>query len=178
MGGGAVVAWWSPAHTRMTSVGTDGSRLLSTSVCADMLTHLRKAGPTTIHLDAADPRPLYQQMYEKLRQLILGSHIATGTQMPSTRVLAQELGVSRNTVLAAFSQLAAEGYLTSRPGAGGFVADPLPDDMFRARRATAHIPQVMGGDRRVSGQGTRLRSLWMPWVAWARSQRAFAVGVP
>ena len=143
-----------------------------------MLTHLRKAGLTTIHLDAADPRPLYQQMYEKLRQLILGSHIAPGTQMPSTRVLAQELGVSRNTVLAAFSQLAAEGYLTSRPGAGSFVADPLPDDMFRARRATAHIPQVMAGDRRVSAQGTRLRSLFLPWVAWTRSQRAFAVGVP
>ena len=143
-----------------------------------MLTHLRKAGLTTIHLDAADPRPLYQQMYEKLRQLILCSHIAPGTQMPSTRVLAQELGVSRNTVLAAFSQLAAEGYLTSRAGAGSFVADPLPDDTFRARRAAANIPPVMRGDRRVSSQGTRLRSLFLPWVAWTRSQRAFAVGVP
>jgi GntR family transcriptional regulator/MocR family aminotransferase len=143
-----------------------------------MLTHLRKAGLTTIHLDPADPRPLYQQMYEKLRQLILASHIPAGTQMPSTRVLAQELGVSRNTVLAAFSQLASEGYLTSRAGAGSFVADPLPDDMFRARRATAHLPQIIRGVRTISEQGSRLRQLFLPWVAWTRSQRALAVGVP
>ena len=143
-----------------------------------MLTHLRRAGLTTIHLDPADPRPLYQQMYEKLRQLILDAHIAPGAQMPSTRALAQELGVSRNTVLAAFAQLSTEGYLTSRAGSGSFVADPLPDDMFRARRATAHLPQIMRGHRPVSEQGSRLRQLFLPWVAWTRSQRAFAVGVP
>jgi GntR family transcriptional regulator/MocR family aminotransferase len=143
-----------------------------------MLTHLRKAGLTTIHLDPADPRPLYQQIYERLRQLILDSHIAPGAQMPATRVLAGDLGVSRNTVLAAFSQLAAEGYLTSRAGSGSFVADPLPDDMFRTRRATAHLPQIVRGTRPISAEGRRMRELFLPWVAWTRSQRAFAVGVP
>jgi len=143
-----------------------------------MLTHLRRAGLTTIHLDPADPRPLYQQMYEKLRQLILDTHIAPGTQMPSTRALAQELGVSRNTVLAAFAQLSTEGYLVSRAGSGSYVADPLPDDMFRTRRATAHLPQIIRGPRPVSQQGSRLRELFLPWVAGTRSQRAFAVGVP
>ena len=171
MGVGAVLRFRYTAHTPYKH------RTLSLHR-ADMLTHLRRAGLTTIHLDPADPRPLYQQMYEKLRQLILDSHIAPGTQMPSTRALAQELGVSRNTVLAAFAQLSTEGYLTSRTGSGSFVTDPLPDDMFRARRATAHLPQIIRGNRPVSQQGSRLRELFLPWVAWTRSQRAFAVGVP
>ena len=171
MGEGAVLRSWYTAHT------PEQYRILSRSR-ADMLTHLRRAGLTTIHLDPADARPLYQQMYEKLRQLILDAHIPPGTQMPSTRALAQELGVSRNTVLAAFAQLSTEGYLTSRAGSGSYVADPLPDDMFRARRPAAHLPQIIRGNRPVSQQGSRLRELYLPWVAGSRSQRAFAVGVP
>ena len=96
MGVGAVLRFRYTAHNPIQEPN-------SLFTPCDMLTHLRRAGLTTIHLDPADARPLYQQMYEKLRQLILDSHIAPGTQMPSTRALAQELGVSRNTVLAAFA---------------------------------------------------------------------------
>jgi GntR family transcriptional regulator/MocR family aminotransferase len=49
-----------------------------------------------------------------------------------------ELGVSRNTVVAAFEQLVAEGYLESRTGDGTYVSRALPDDMLSVRTATTH----------------------------------------
>lgn len=55
--------------------------------------------------------------------------------MPSTRVLAADLGVSRNTILQAFEQLRAEGYLRGAVGSGTFVADPLPDELVHASRS-------------------------------------------
>ena len=67
-------------------------------------------------------KPLFQQIYENIRQAILSRHLRVGTKIPSTRKLAKELKVSRNTVLNAFEQLFAEGYLITKPGSGTFVA--------------------------------------------------------
>ena len=58
-----------------------------------------------------------------------------GQRLPSTRAMAVELGVSRNTVVTAFEQLLAEGYLEGRVGAGTFVAPHLPDVVLRTRAA-------------------------------------------
>lgn len=69
--------------------------------------------------------PLHRQLYEGLRAAILTGHGA-GTRLPSTRTLAAELGISRNTVSEAFAQLLAEGYVEGRPGAGTFVSRELP----------------------------------------------------
>ncbi len=61
-----------------------------------------------------------------LRSAIQTRRLAAGTQLPSTRVLAQDLGVARGTVAAAYDQLVAEGYLLARPRAGTRVADLGP----------------------------------------------------
>lgn len=71
--------------------------------------------------------PLYQQLYEHLRQEILSGGLKRGTKLPSTRALAEELGVSRNTILNAYDQLLAEGYLESVEGSGTFVSRVLPE---------------------------------------------------
>ena len=73
------------------------------------------------------PTPLYQQLYERLRAAILTGHIAAGTVLPSTRGLAEVLGISRNTVLNAYDQLAAEGYVLGKEGSGTVVASVLPE---------------------------------------------------
>ena len=55
--------------------------------------------------------PLHRQLYESIRDGILKGRLTKGSQVPSSRILMKDLGVSRNTVLSALEQLVAEGYL-------------------------------------------------------------------
>jgi GntR family transcriptional regulator/MocR family aminotransferase len=70
--------------------------------------------------------PLHRQAYRALRSAILTRRLAPGAKLPATRVLARELGLSRNTVLAAYEQLVAEGYAAARTGSGTTVCETLP----------------------------------------------------
>jgi GntR family transcriptional regulator/MocR family aminotransferase len=81
--------------------------------------------PTIIHLNRETDAPLYQQLYFALRGQILGGVLLPGVGLPPSRKLAQQLGVARVTVTEAYAQLEAEGYVSSRRGAGTFVAEGL-----------------------------------------------------
>ncbi len=76
--------------------------------------------------------PLHRQIYSAIRAAILQGRLKEGSRLPATRTLAQGLGLSRNSVLQAFEQLSAEGYLVGRTGAGTYVASPLPEAMLPA----------------------------------------------
>jgi GntR family transcriptional regulator/MocR family aminotransferase len=76
--------------------------------------------------------PLYRQIYQALKQKILSGEIARGRKMPSSRLLAEDLRVSRNIVMIAYDQLIAEGYLESRRGSGTYVAT-IPDDFLNSK---------------------------------------------
>lgn len=65
--------------------------------------------------------PKFRQLYRIWRQRIVSGQVKPGERLPSTRVLAQELGLSRTTILSAFDQLVAEGYAETRPGAGTYA---------------------------------------------------------
>ena len=69
--------------------------------------------------------PLQQQLYQQLSQRILNQRYRPGSQLPSSRQMAQDLGVSRNTVNAVYDQLKAEGFLQSRAGKGVFVHEDI-----------------------------------------------------
>ncbi len=73
-----------------------------------------------LELDGQGPR--YAQLTRALKQAILGGRCAPESRLPATRVLARELDLSRNTVLAAYEQLAAEGFIDGRVGSGCYVA--------------------------------------------------------
>jgi GntR family transcriptional regulator/MocR family aminotransferase len=73
-------------------------------------------------LDRQASLPLHRQLYDQIREAILTGQLAAGTQLPPGRLLAGQLGVSRTTVVQAYEQLAAEGYLEGQQGAGTFVA--------------------------------------------------------
>ncbi|MEY4531872.1 MAG: hypothetical protein RLZZ156_2593 [Deinococcota bacterium] len=75
-----------------------------------------------IHLDSTINTSLHRQLYNTLRNAILDGVLPHGTKLPATRALANAHGISRNTVLAAFEDLIAEGFLESKIGAGTFVA--------------------------------------------------------
>ena len=76
---------------------------------------------------------LYEQIYRAIREAILGGRVRGGTRLPTTRALAAELGVSRNTVIAAFEPLQAEGYVASRVGAGTFVVPQVGSQVASGR---------------------------------------------
>ena len=75
-----------------------------------------------MYLELDGQGPLYDQLTRALKTSILDGRIAAGTQLPPTRELAQELQISRTTVLAAYEQLRAEGYIDGRVGSGSFVS--------------------------------------------------------
>ena len=101
-----------------------------------------------VRLDRASSEPLYQQLYRQIREeLETGSFDSSASRVPSSRVLAATLGISRPTVNQAFSKLLAEGYLQVRKGSGIFVADHLPATFLKApgratRTRTGHSPRV------------------------------------
>jgi GntR family transcriptional regulator/MocR family aminotransferase len=79
-----------------------------------------------LRLPGAGSRDLLRELHRQLRSAILDGRLQPGARLPATRALAQQLGVSRNTMLAAYDLLLSEGYLLGRPGAGTYVADTLP----------------------------------------------------
>jgi GntR family transcriptional regulator/MocR family aminotransferase len=85
-----------------------------------------------IRIDPVAGKSLQAQIAEQIRQLILDGRLAPRVRMPASRELAQDLDVSRNTVIGAFARLAAEGLLQGREPIGTFVAErvapqsPLP----------------------------------------------------
>jgi GntR family transcriptional regulator / MocR family aminotransferase len=83
---------------------------------------------------------LQKQLYRQIRDSILTGTLRPGTSLPSSRELAQELGVSRNTAILAYEWLCNEGYLESRQGAGTFVTARLPD-IYLASPDTSVIPE-------------------------------------
>lgn len=89
-----------------------------------------KGRAPAIGFKLAGGRPIHIQIYERLRSAILRRVLTAGARLPSTRALAEELGVSRTTVLTAYEQLLAEGYVEGRSGAGTRVAARLPDDLL------------------------------------------------
>ncbi|MEP6901287.1 MAG: PLP-dependent aminotransferase family protein [Actinomycetota bacterium] len=75
--------------------------------------------------------PFYRQIYEAIRRAILSGKLVSGVRLPASRVLAKQLSVSRITVVNAFEQLLAEGYLEGKTGAGTFVASNIPEDLLQ-----------------------------------------------
>ncbi|MGN0485450.1 MAG: PLP-dependent aminotransferase family protein [Lachnospiraceae bacterium] len=76
-----------------------------------------------IPLDSGGEKALYEQIYEYIRTEIADGKFSCGERLPSTRLLAQNLQVSRSTVEYAYDQLLSEGYIESQPYRGYFVSD-------------------------------------------------------
>jgi GntR family transcriptional regulator/MocR family aminotransferase len=95
-------------------------------------------------LDADTDKPLYTQIVDVVIREIRSGRLAPGDRLPGTRSVARALGVHRNTVLTAFSELIAEGWLSTRPGSGTVIAAELPSTALgragKRRRAKAPFP--------------------------------------
>lgn len=96
----------------------------------------------SISLDRTQSENLQVQLYLQVQQLITVGELVSGDPLPPTRVLAEDLGVSRNTVTYAFDRLNNEGYLETRGTAGTFVAQNLPRDLLSQRSLQADTSPV------------------------------------
>jgi len=121
-----------------------------------------------VELDRGGELPLHQQLERTLRDAVRAGRLQAGTPLPSSRRLADELGVSRGVVTSAYDQLAAEGYLETRQGAPvrvarGVRAQPPrpPTPSLRAKFAydfSPGLPDLAGFPR-----DRWLRSLRRAW---------------
>ena len=75
----------------------------------------------TVELDHKSKIPLYEQLYIKIREMVLNGELKEGERLPAERGLAMNLQISRNTVALAYEQLCAEGYVEVRPQSGCYV---------------------------------------------------------
>ncbi|ALN61695.1 bacterial regulatory s, gntR family protein [Lysobacter antibioticus] len=110
-------------------------------------------------LETGQGQPAYARICERIRSAIVSGALAPNARLPSSRVLAQDLGVARNTVDWALGQLVADGYIVRRRGAGSFVAASLPERDTRplaAKRSTQAA--AVEDERRLSRRATALRS--------------------
>ena len=74
-----------------------------------------------VALDTSKKEPLYEQIYNSIKEEIITGVLPFGARLPSARRLSKHLDVSRNTVDTAYAQLCAEGYIESKPKRGFFV---------------------------------------------------------
>jgi GntR family transcriptional regulator / MocR family aminotransferase len=92
-----------------------------------------------LHIDLNGRRDLSAQLYRQIRGAVLDGRLPRGTALPSSRELAGRLAVSRNTVTVAYDRLAAEGFVTGRPGAGTYVSVAVSPQRS-GERAAAPFP--------------------------------------
>ncbi len=128
-------------------------------------------------LDRTQPAPLYRQLYAALRAAILSGQLPAGTQLPATRTLARGLGVGRATVVLAYEQLEAEGYLAGRSGDGTYVAAVLPREAPAAAQSAGPAEASSAG-RTLSRRATRLTGAGIGERIAVPPPRAFRPGLP
>ena len=94
-----------------------------------------------LHLDYRDARPIYEQVKDGLRKLMVTGAIREGEKLPSVRTLAGTLAINPNTIQKAYEALEAEGYVYSVPGKGSFAA---PHTGVDSRRREQLLEQLDG----------------------------------
>jgi len=120
---------------------------------------------------------LFRWLYDEIRMAIVAGRLRPGTRLPSSRSIARQQNVARGTVVAAFEQLAAEGYIECVVGSGTFVKPALPEAMLEAKplRASARVDASRAG---LSARGRRLAEQPFPKLTANWSAPAFRLDLP
>jgi GntR family transcriptional regulator/MocR family aminotransferase len=136
---------------------------------------MAKIVPLPIRIEPASRQTLQDQIYSCIRRSIDEGLIRADARLPSTRALAMDLGVSRTTVLLAFEQLKAEGYLVPKPGSGIYIAKELPNGRLEPRASHAG-PRVK--HPLLSARGRSLAAARTGDRRTRQAPRAFRLGTP
>ena len=126
----------------------------------------------TLRLSPVAGTPMFRQLYEGIKESVLSGRIAPGAQLPPTRDLAHQLGISRQTVLNAYEHLIAEGYLSGAVGKGTFVCHTLP---LAGNTSKATDPHPL---RPLSVRGERFIGPQAALNTHEGAPKAFRIGMP
>ena len=97
-----------------------------------------------LNLDYRDARPIYEQVKDGLRRLMVTGVIQEGEKLPSVRTMAGTLAINPNTIQRAYEALEAEGYVCSVPGKGSFAAPNTGADEGRKNELLQTFDQTAG----------------------------------
>ena len=114
-----------------------------------------------IQLDYRDARPIYRQVKDGLRHLMATGVLAGGEQLPSVRQLATQLAINPNTIVRAYAELEAEGFVYSVGGKGTFVAeDADASGAARRRELEEQVLPILQELRELGVRKEELDALW------------------
>ncbi len=130
----------------------------------------------TLTIDRDSKVPLYRQIFEAIRLSILNGQLRLGTRLPSTRDLATDIHVGRNTVVTAYEQLVAEGYAEPTVGSGTRVVGIPPEMISRTKRTVASEVTKHSRNVNLSKRGKLLADIER--TAADPTQTAFQPGLP
>lgn len=96
-----------------------------------------------ISLNYRDSRPIYEQIKDGLRKLIVTGAMAPDEKLPSVRALAIQLSINPNTIQRAYNELEGEGYIYSVPGKGSFASGSASADESRRKELLAKVRELV-----------------------------------
>ena len=113
-----------------------------------------------IHLDYRDSRPIYEQVKDGLRRLMVTGVLAPGDKLPSVRAMASQLSINPNTIQRAYAELEAEGYVVSVAGKGCFVAEGDTQNTARRAELTGKLKPLLEELKNLGMTREELVQLW------------------
>ena len=113
-----------------------------------------------IVLDYRDSRPLYQQVKDSLRRMMLTGLLEPDEKLPSVRSLATELAINPNTIQRAYAELEAEGYIYSVAGRGSFVSAGDGEHLRRIAELTGRLVPLLEELKSLGYTREQLLALW------------------
>lgn len=96
-----------------------------------------------ISIDSRDPRPLYEQVVDGFRRLIIAGALQPDDRLPSVRSLATQLAINPNTIQRAYRELESRGYVYSSAGRGSFVATSVQTSELHLQELFARFDAVV-----------------------------------
>ena len=96
-----------------------------------------------IQLNYRDSKPIYEQIREGLRRLVITGAIAKDEKLPSVRELASELAINPNTIQRAYRELETEGYIYTVPGRGSFAAEQTDVNVRRNEELLKEFDEIV-----------------------------------
>ncbi len=122
-------------------------------------------------LDSDSSKPLYEQLYEALRRSIEDGELKSEDKLPSKRQLSAQLGISQNTVEAAYEQLVIEGYIQSVPRSGFYVSHVMPLEKI-TRQPVSELAGAPAAETFLFDLKTNtVDTASFPFSTWARLSR-------
>lgn len=113
-----------------------------------------------ISLDYRDSRPLYQQLKDNLRRMMLTGLLPPDEKLPSVRSLATQLAINPNTIQRAYAELEAEGYIYSVAGRGSFVSAGDGEHLRRIAELTGRLVPLLEELKSLGYTREQLLVLW------------------